>query len=210
MINWKAAKKYWLKAYNNNEFMELFCSEEECLKAKEFVNKYAHKIRWAKSICELGIGTGKHMNYFVEKYPNKNYFGNDFNPEIIKIIDKLYPDLIGKCDITVSSTNKYLKRYIKVVDAIYTYNHLMYIPDDLIDIECTNISMKSSKYILIHEILTDVDYIEGDIKSFINFGIGRDYSEKFDDFILKEKELEIININDQEVEFCTYLFKKMG
>jgi len=210
MINWKTAKKYWLKTYQNSNFINKSNSEEECLKAEEFVNKYASKIRWAKTICELGVGIGKHLNYFLKKYPNKSYFGNDFNPGMIEIIKQLYPNIIEKCEINIVSTDKYLKKYIKIVDAIFTYDHLMYIPEDLIDFECTKISTRVNKYILIHEINSKIDYKYNDIKSFIRFGFGRDYTNMFDDFNLKEKDTETVIINNKEVEFNTYLFKKIG
>lgn len=199
-MDWKLAKRYWLKFYQTKETD----SEEECITAKKFVNTFAPKIRWAKSICELGVGTGKHLNFFLERYPDKIYSGNDFNPDTIGLIKKLYPNVIEKCDININSTDKYLKKYIRLVDAIFTYNHLMYIPNNLIDLGCSRISMRATKYILIHEIKTNVSYTESK-GSFIKFGIGRDYTDMFDDFNLKEKTTE--TINDQE--FDTYIFKRI-
>jgi len=199
-MDWKLAKKYWLKFYQTKKTD----SEEECTTAKKFVNMFAPKIRWAKSICELGVGTGKHLNFFLERYPDKIYSGNDFNPNTIGLIKKLYPNVIEKCNISINSTDKYLKKYIGLVDAIFTYNHLMYIPNNLIDLECSRISRRATKYILIYEIKTNVSYTESK-KSFIKFGIGRDYTDMFDDFNLKGKTTETVSGQ----EFDTYLFKRI-
>jgi hypothetical protein len=85
----------------------------------------------------------------------------------------------------------------------------MYITNEEINQICSNISNVAGKYILIKEIFTQVSYNDHDQNSFISFGFGRDYSSMFNNFELKEKEIETININNKEVEFYTYLFKKI-
>ncbi len=205
MINWKKAKRFWLKT--NPEYLN---TPEQIEDAKNFVQKYASKIRWAKSICELGVGDGKHLYYFLEKYPNKKYCGNDFDPKVFNMIAESYPDISDKCFINCESTTKYLKKYLRYSDAIFTYNHLMYVVDEEIDQVCSNISYVTGKYLLIREIFTEVKYKDNNRDAFISFGFGRDYTNMFDDFELKNKDVETININEKEVEFHTYLFKRMG
>lgn len=204
MINWKLAKRYWLKT--NSEYLN---TPEQIEDAKNFIQKYASKIRWTNSICELGVGDGKHLYYFLEKYPNKKYCGNDFNPNISNIIKQSYPDIIDKCVIMCESTEKYLGKYLRYIDALFTYNHLMYIPDEDIDKICSNISYITGKYILIREIFTKIKYGDHDKNSFLLFGFGRDYTKMFDDFELKNKYIDAININEKEVEFHTYIFKRI-
>jgi len=207
MINWKKAKEYWLHAYKSKQYIN---KPEKIQEAENFVRKYASKIRWAKTICELGISDGKHLHFFLEKYPNKEYYGNDFNPNVYSIVKKSYPDVFEKCNIMYKSTGKYLKGRLQYVDAIFTYNHLMYVSDEEIDKICSKISYVTGKYLLLREIYTSIKYDDLDEKSFLNFGSGRDYQDMFYEFELKNKDIETININNKEVEFHTYLFKKMG
>ena len=209
MINWKRARRYWTHIYQSNS--SSVNTPELVDAAKEFINKYASKIRWAKTICELGIGDGKHLNFFIEKYPDKKYYGNDFNPEVMALIEKTYPNVLDKSEIVLGkSTDKYLKNYIRYVDAIFTYNHLMYIPDDDIDKVCSRISDRTGKYILMHEPHTKVQYSDINEKAFINFGIGRDYTNMFYEFELKSKDVENVVIDNKDIEIYTYIFKRMG
>ena len=206
MINWKRAKKYWLRVYQSKRYG----SPEKVQEAKSFVQKYASKIRWAKTICELGVGDGKHLHFFLEKYPNKKYCGNDFNPKVCSLVEKSYPDVFKKCDIMNKSTDKYLKGCLQYVDVIFTYNHLMYVPEEGIDRICSKISHVTGKYLLFREIYTPIKYNDLDKKSFLSFGFGRDYQKKFCEFELKNRYVETINISNKYVEFHTYFFKRIG
>lgn len=196
-MDYKGAKKNWIKlfrgTYKNIEY--------NFLDPVSFITKYASKIRWAKSILEIGMGNGELLNYLVDRYPNKEYSGIDLNPEVLHE----HQGIIKKCTLNIGETGKYLKNMEGIVDAIISHCHLMYFPDSSIEKICHLISQKADKYILIKEILTSKEYNDKDYISYFKYGFGRDYSEMFEDFILKENEVEIVD----GIEYQSYLFKKI-
>jgi len=194
-LDYKRARKNWIRLYRGT-----YKAEYNFLDPITFITKYASKIRWAKSICEIGMGQGDLLGYLYNRYPNKEYSGVDLNPDILNILNG-FPD----SNITIEQTGKYLKNIEGTVDAIISHCHLMYYPIDSAIKVCNLMSEKANKYILIKEILMESDYEENDYETYFKYGFGRDYSDMFEGFVLKESEVEVVN----NIEYQSYLFKKI-
>jgi len=194
-LDYKRARKNWIRLYSGR-----YKAEYNFLDPVSFISKYASKIRWAKSILEVGMGEGELLNYLTNRYPNKEYSGVDISPNILNIIND-----VSDSNITIDQTGRYLKNMENTVDAIISHCHLMYFPIDSAMKVCSLMAEKANKYILIKEILTESEYEENDYETYFKYGFGRDYSDMFEGFVLKENEVEIVN----NIEYQSYLFKKI-
>lgn len=141
-----------------------------------------------QTFCELGVGSGRNIYYFHEKYPQWMYTGNDINPNIHDEIKSIYPDLLNWASIEIIDTLSYLKKDNFQTDITFTRGHLMHIPNDVISEVCNLISKKTSRCILLHEVYLSSKGLSLRKKlKYRKYRFDRDYEEMFPGFTLKEK-----------------------
>jgi len=150
-VNYRKTKKIWVNWWlSNPEYAIATNSDEHVKRSEMIVNRYALILNGCRSFCELGVGTGRNIHFFHKRFPDWHYCGNDISPDIHDIIRSMYPDLLDYAEITVADTLNYLE-VCNDTDIMFTYGHLMHLPDAVIEEVCTLIATKTNRFILIHE-----------------------------------------------------------
>lgn len=169
------------------------------------VDRYASFLNSCVNFCELGVGNGRNIHFFHEKFPNWHYLGNDICPDIHDIIRAIYPDLLGYAEITIEDTLNYLE-VCNHTDIMFTHGHLMHLPDDVIEEVCSLISSKTDRFILLYEAYP---HKPGAIvkASYKDYRFERDYENMFHRFILKDKQIEE-HPTKAGIRHCLYLYEK--
>jgi len=155
-------------------------------KTKHIINKFSNEINQCKSICELGCGNGRNLYYFNQQFNGIQYYGNDIDPNLFEHIKTIYPELLNNDNvkITQEDTLTYLEKLL-LPDMIFTYGHLMHIPDEIIGKICSLISQKARKFILLYEAFLDSKNLCQEKKErYKNYRFGRDYNDMFSGFNL--------------------------
>ena len=169
---------------------------------------YGSTINSCKTLCELGVGSGRNLFYLHESYPALKYSGNDINPNIHNEIRSIYPDVLEWASIEIVDTLTYLKKLQSPVDIFFTHGHLMHLPDDVIYEVCELISRKANKYILIREAFLNGRGISlRHKKKYKDYRFDRDYENMFPGFSLEEKSITD-HPTKKGIRYCIYLFKK--
>ena len=203
--NYKKTNKIWINWWKKQpEYAVNTNSDEHIQKSKIIVERYADLLKNCQSFCELGVGTGRNIHFFHERFPKWKYFGNDICPDIHKIIKTLYPNLLDYANIVVDDTLNFLNK-CENFDILFTHGHLMHLPDDVIGKVCNLISQKTNKFILIHEAYphTEGAQLKAEYKK---YRFERDYAQMFSSFI--KKDIQIEEHPSKGIRHCLYLFEK--
>jgi len=196
--SYQDAKECWLTRWQNKpEYATRLDFAPQIVFIKKAVDVAGGHIEDVKSFCELGVGTGNSIHYFHEKYPEWEYRGIDINPEVHKLISTTYPGVLDYADIKSIDTLAYL-RECNSVDLFYSKDHLMHIPEPVIEEVCALMASKAKKYILIREAY------EGHRQGGNRYE--RDYTDAFPGFVVIHKELQ--SSFSAECLLALYLFRK--
>ena len=197
-LNWHTKGRYALASHKVKHIES----------TKFIVEKYGPNLQGCRIFCELGVGSGRNIYYFHEKYPDWTYIGNDINPNTYEDIKSLYPDLLNWASVEIIDSLSYLRKDIKM-DVTFTQGHLMHIPDDAIREVCSLIAEKTDKYILLmNEAFLNEKGI-GFIKRwrYKRYRFDRDYEEMFPGFVLVEKYV-FSHPAKKGIRYGRYLLKK--
>lgn len=207
MTTYLKTKEYWITMYKKVNYAQATNQAKHIKTSKFFVEKYGSRIKDCKIFCELGIGSGRNIHYFHEKYPELTYIGNDINPNTYEDIKSIYPNVLDYSSIEITDTLNYLRKDIKM-DITFTFGHLMHIPDDVIDEVCTLIAQKTDRYILLYEAYLNEKGIPL-IKrwKYRRYRFDRDYEVMFPGFVLVEKEVSH-HESKKGIKYGRYCFKK--
>lgn len=194
--------EFWKSKHKTDSYSLIKTNKPRHIEHTQYIlKKFAQEIAQCNSICELGCGNGRNLNAFLQEHPHVSLWGNDINPKLFIHIAQLYPDAFNRADLTICDTLDYLKE-IPQMDMVFTYGHLMHIPDDKIEEVCGLINSKALKYILLFE-ARDIKTTPAKQKLYNNYRWARYYSEAvfFPDFNLVNTE----DIGGQTL----YIFKRV-
>lgn len=190
-LTYNESKKYWEVKHNSDAYSTIKTNKARHIKkTKYIIGLFKNTIIRCGSICELGCGNGRNLYYLSQQYKNIQYYGNDLDPNLYQHINIAYPELLNKYNvkITCEDTLTYLERLL-LPDMIFTYGHLMHIPDEAIGKVCDLISQKARKFILIYEAFIDSRKLSQEKKErYKNYRWGRDYNNRFPGFDLIVQE----------------------
>lgn len=194
---------YWGAKHASGSYSIVKTNKERHIKkTKLMINKFSNEISQCKSLCELGCGNSRNIYYLSQQYKNIQYYGNDIDPNLYQHIGTTYPELLANDNvkITQEDTLTYLKT-LPSVDMIFTYGHLMHIPDEIIGKICSLISQKAKKFILLYEAFLDSKNLcQEKRERYKNYRFGRNYNDMFSGFRLVMHEIK----QGQ----CLYLFER--
>lgn len=207
MATYSSTQKIWLRWHKKGNYTQATNQAKHIKTSKFLVEKYGPCMIGCRIFCELGVGSGRNIYYFHEKYPEWTYIGNDINPNIYEDIRSIYPDLLNWAYIEIVDTLNYLRKDIKV-DVTFTHGHLMHIPDDVIGEVCGLIAQKTDKYILLNEAFLAEKGI-GFMKrwKYRKYRFDRDYEGMFPGFVLEEKHV-FSHPTKKGIRYGRYFFKK--
>lgn len=149
MISYKEACDFWLGIWKD-EYGRRMSTAGYKRASRHIVDALAPYLTEVNSFCELGMGNGRNIHYFHDKFPSWEFRGNDINPDIYLEMAQHFPKVIDYVSAIVLDTLEYLHE-CKQVDLIFTFGHLMHIPDDSIEEVCKLMLSKADKYIAIYE-----------------------------------------------------------
>jgi len=203
---YRKTKRIWTNWWSRNpEYAMATTSDKHVKRSKMIVNRYASTLDGCGGFCELGVGTGRNIHFFHQRFPEWRYRGNDIYPDIHDIITSMHPDLLEYAEITIADTLEYLK-VCDDADMMFTYGHLMHLPDAVIEEVCALISSKANRFIVIYEAYPHKPGAK--VKaSYKNYRFERSYDNMFPGFVLRDKQVEE---HPTKVGFrhCLYLFEK--
>jgi len=182
--------KLWSSWYQTSDYARQTNQQVHVERSKDVVKRFGPLMKDVNSFCELGVGSGRNIHFFREKYPQWLYFSNDINPTIIEQIDSIYPGLADKDNVNVEiiDTLSYLKK-LDEMDVFFTHGHLMHLPHDVINEVCSLIAKKSRKHILIMEAGKSSRKVSWFKRwKYRKYRFERDYSDMFPGWALKKKE----------------------
>jgi hypothetical protein len=210
-MSYSKTKKIWKNEWYqdpHSNYAQLTNQAKHIETSKNLVDKYGPKMADCSSFCELGVGSGRNLHYFHEKYPQWTYTGNDINPNIHNDIRTIYPDLLNWAKIEVMDTLTYLRQENFHPDIVFTHGHLMHLPNDVIEEVCNLISAKCQKHILLHEAFLNGPEI-GFIKrwKYRKYRFDRDYEGMFPGFAIDDKKIFPHPIK-KGIHYCHYFFEK--
>lgn len=207
MTTYLRTKEYWITRYKKGNYAQATNQTKHIKTSKFLVEKYGPRIKDCKIFCELGVGSGRNIHYFHEKYPELTYIGNDINPNTYEDIKSIYPNVLDYSSIEITDTLNYLRKVIKI-DVTFTHGHLMHIPDDVIDKVCALIAQKTDRYILLYEAYLNEKGI-GLIKKwkYRRYRFDRDYEVMFPGFVLEEKDI-FRHASKKGIRYSRYFFKR--
>jgi len=205
MSNYKKTKKIWTKWRKKNpSYASATNSDKHIKKSKMIVDRYSGLLNSCASFSELGVGNGRNIHFFHEKFPDWHYYGNDIYPDIHNIIRAIYPDLLDYAEIIIEDTLIFLT-VCNNTDIMFTHGHLMHLPDDVIGEVCSLISDKTDRFILLYEAYPHRPGTK--VKSsYKDYRYERDYENMFDGFVLKDKQIEE-HPTKEGIRHCLYLFE---
>lgn len=129
-----------------------------------------------RSICELGVGSGRHLAIFHQYYPEAEYYANDISKTALKQIKKYNPEVEQFATIKVIDTLSFLRTNEREFDAILTYGHLMHLPEDVI-IDVLSYISNTCKYLICYEAICKTGKYNKDKE----YRFERDYTYYFPD-----------------------------
>lgn len=173
MFSYEQMNQFWLHTWKNADYGSRIDTKDYKEQSQIIVNTLAPHLSDVETFCELGLGNGRNVHYFHEKFPDWEYRANDINPDTHKVIAKHYPDVLDYCSVTILDTLTYLKE-CEPADLIFTHGHLMHIPDDVIHEVCDLMEQKANKYIGLFEAYEHLSYAED-----MNYRFERDYNDIF-------------------------------
>lgn len=205
---YNSTKIYWIKKHKSKNYAFAENIEKNNKISKAFIDKYINQISDVNSFHELGVGSGRNINIFMQYFPNIKYSGNDITENLGNYVKTAYPNVYEKAKLFVKDTQLYLNDSA-TVDITFTHGHLMHIPDDAIEDVCMNISLKTKKYILIREAFIN-NPGAGLFRNlrYKKYRFDRDYTNKFFGFKLIDKEIKD-HPNKKWVRQGEYFFKKI-
>lgn len=208
MASYSQTKKIWSQWYQKAKYAEFTNQPDNIEMSKHLVDTYGPRMTDCSVFCELGVGSGRNIYYFHEKYPDWKYLGNDISPNIHNEIRSVYPDLLDWADIEINDTLCYLRNPDFETDITFTHGHLMHLPNEVIKEVCQLIAAKTQKYLLLNEA-----YINGRGLSlrkklkYRKYRFDRDYENMFPGFILRKKHISD-HPTKKAIRHGIYLFKK--
>lgn len=206
MATYETTQNYWKRLHRRTNYSKRNArNDRHDMMTKHILDTYGWVMGVCESFCELGMGSGRNINIFHERYPRVYYYGNDISEKTRKVVRDLYPDMLLYADIQIQDTLSYV-RELKKKDIIFTYGHLMHLPDDIIGEVCREIGEKSQKYILLHEAY------ETEVKdrNYKKYRFSRDYSEIFGDrWVLTDGQIVEHHAN-KGIKYKIYLFVRKG
>ena len=178
---------YWKTKHTSGSYSAIKTNKDRHVaKTKLIIRRFSNEISQCKSICELGCGNGRNLYYLNQQYSHIKYYGNDIDPNLFQHIEAAYPELLDSYNvkITQEDTLAYLERLL-LPDMIFTYGHLIHIPDEIIIEICNLISQKASKFILLYEAFLESENLcQEKRERYKNYRFGRDYNNMFPGFRL--------------------------
>jgi len=209
MATYSSTKKIWVRLYNKGNYARATNQAKHIETSKFLVETYGPRMVGCQIFCELGVGCGRNIYYFHEKYPEWEYIGNDINPKTYEDMGSVYPNVLKWASIEIIDSLSYLQRDIKM-DVTFTHGHLMHIPDDVIGKLCSLIAQKTDKYILLNEAFLNEKGV-GLIKRwrYRRYRFDRDYEGMFPGFELEEKVV-FSHPWKKGIRYGRYFFKKDG
>ena len=171
------------------------------------IERYSKYIEECDSLCELGMGSGRNIHLFHEKYPDMKYQGNDINRNIYNTINQLFPDLPSYTRIKIQDTLTFVTRMPKV-DIIYTYCHLMHLPNDIIQEVCDEMCKKANMYMILYEAYPPLKPLSSSKQhKYDKYRFSRDYENLIsnDSWTLLDTEITTHH-KKKKLRYCKYLF----
>ena len=198
------AREFWKNTWlRNPQYVDELNSGAYRRRSVRMVEYFGPDIEDTETFCELGVGSGRNIFYFHEKYPGWKYSGNDINPGVLGVIAKDFPGVLECVNITIDDTLGYLKN-IGGVDTLFTHGHLMHIPDSTIGEVCGWMAAKANKYIAIHEAHSHRE--NAIVFRHERYRFERDYFDMFPGFVCKKSVGELA-VNANRI-YGMYLFRK--
>lgn len=193
LLTYDKTINYWKTKHTSGSYSAIKTNKDRHVaKTKLIIRRFSNEINQCKSICELGCGNGRNLYYLSQQYSHIKYYGNDIDLNLFQHIKATYPELLNNDNvkITQEDTLAYLEA-LSPVDMIFTYGHLMHIPDDIIIEVCNLISQKAKKFILLYEAFIDSIKLSQEKKErYKNYRFGRDYNDMFPGFDLIVQEFK--------------------
>lgn len=176
MISYKEGCDFWLDIWKDDYGRRMSTTGYKRT-SQRVVNTLAPYLTEVESFCELGMGNGRNIHYFHEQFSNWGFRGNDINPDTYSEMALYFPKVIDYVSVIILDTLEYL-RECKQVDLIFTFGHLMHIPDDSIKEVCELMSNKADKYIATYEAFGHQQWVSR--PRLEGFRFERDYQKIFD------------------------------
>lgn len=79
MSTYSKTKKIWSKWYQKGNYTQATNQAKHVKMSKFLVDTHGPQMQDCQTFCELGVGSGRNIYYFHEKYPQWMYTGNDIN-----------------------------------------------------------------------------------------------------------------------------------
>jgi hypothetical protein len=205
-LQYRRTTRIWVRWWQDRpDYGMATNSAKHVARSRRIVDRYASVFAGCTSLCELGVGTGRNLHYFHERFPDWHYSGNDIAPGIHGTIASVYPELLQYAEILVADSLEYLKS-CDSADILFTHGHLMHLPDAVIDQVFAMMADKADRFILLHEAYPHKP--GSPVKSsYKRYRFERDYEGMFPGFLLKDKEIEE-DPGKQGLRHCLYLFEK--
>lgn len=174
MSRYEDTQRFWIDKWARG-YDKTIETDGSRKRSKAFVEIVAPHIEDATSLCELGVGNGRNIHYFHERFSGWAYAANDINPTVHSIIGAYYPDVLDYTSIVIMDTLGYLKQ-CRPADVMLTNGHLMHIPDDIIGEVCGLMEKMANKHIVIYEAY---GHYKDDVPRDPRYRFERDYADYF-------------------------------